>query len=237
MHLLSNVAAFVPPRYATLPPAPLATLLHLSAAVMSTLPPGALDPNSSAAAGKQVADSESDSDSEGLTHTSALPSTLAPLPRLDERTSRRLQTLPAPTHINSLIRATQNHTAARIALCDFLFALCSVWSLGIDSILSTITVSTGGGFVRELYRLYVRGSPLGKEVGLASLLGTSHAFYCIIFSLLNPGRPCECGRLAPSSFSDRPVHPFASYHGRRRVLFRPRCASPCQRPTQPTHSR
>jgi ubiquitin-protein ligase E3 C len=215
VHLLANVATFVPPRYTTLPPAPLATLLHLSAAAMSTLPPGALEPNSSAAAGKQVADSESDSDSEDLTHLSALPSTLAPLPRLDERTSKRLQTLPAPAHINSLIRVTQNHTVARIALCDFLFALCSVWSLGIDSVLSTVTVSSGGGFVRELYRLYVRSSPLGKEVGLASLLGTSHAFYCNIFSLLNPGRHCECGSLVPSSFPDRLVHPFASYHGGR----------------------
>jgi ubiquitin-protein ligase E3 C len=179
VHLLANVATFVPPRYTTLPPAPLATLLHLSAAVMSTLPPGALEPNSSGAAGKQVADSESDSDSEDHTHLSALQFT-SPFPRLDERTSKRLQTLTAPTHINSLIRATQNHTVAQIALCDFLFALCSVWSLGIDSVLSTITVSTGGGFVRELYRLYVRSSPLGKEVGLASLLGTSHAFNCIV---------------------------------------------------------
>src|SRR6267142_2109788 len=129
VHLLANVATFVPPRYTTLPPAPLATLLHLSAAVMSTLPPGALEPNSPAAVGKQVADSESDSDSEDLTHLSALPSTLAPFPRLDER--------------------------------------------------------------------------------------TSNAFYCIVFSLLNPGRHCECGRLAPASFSDRLVYPFASYHGGR----------------------
>jgi ubiquitin-protein ligase E3 C len=35
VHLLANVATFVPPRYTTLPPTPLATLLHLSAAVMS----------------------------------------------------------------------------------------------------------------------------------------------------------------------------------------------------------
>jgi ubiquitin-protein ligase E3 C len=146
---------------------------------MSTLSPGVLEPNSSGATGKQVTDLESDSDSEDHTHLSAFPFTLL-FPQLDEHTSKRLQTLTAPTHISSLIHAMQNHTVAQIALCDFLFALCSVWSLGIDSVLSTITVSTGGGFVHELYRLYVRSSLLGKEVGLASLLGTSHAFYCIV---------------------------------------------------------
>jgi len=140
---------------------------------MGSLPNGALEPKSSIAAGKQVAESESDSDLEDSVHLSASPATLAPLPRLDERTSKRLQALTAPTHINSLIRATHNHTVSRVALCDFLFALCSAWPLRVDSILSTIVVSTSGGIVRELYRGYVRGSPLGKEVGLATLLGTS----------------------------------------------------------------
>jgi ubiquitin-protein ligase E3 C len=140
---------------------------------MGSLPNGALQPKSSVAAGKQVAESDSDSDSEGSVHLSVFPATFVPLPRIDERTSKRLQTLTAPTHINSLIRATHNHAVSRAALCDFLFALCSVWPLRVDSVLSTIVVSTSGGFVRELYRGYVRSSPLGKEVGLATLLGTS----------------------------------------------------------------
>ncbi|KAI0284136.1 HECT-domain-containing protein [Russula brevipes] len=141
VHLLANMAAFAPPRYTTLPSASLATLLHLLAAVMSTLP-------------------------------SAPP---VPLTRVDERTLNRLKTLPAPTHISSLIRSTQTHTEGRIALYDFLFAVCSAWPLPLDSILSTIAVSTGGGFVRELYRGYVRGSPLGKEVSLATILDTANA--------------------------------------------------------------
>jgi ubiquitin-protein ligase E3 C len=166
---------------------------------MSTLPPGALEPNSSATVGKQVAEPESDSDSEDLTQLSASPDT--PLPRLDERTSKRLQTLPAPTHINSLIRVTQNHTMARIALCDFLSALCSVWSLRIDTVLSTMIMSTGGGFVRELYRLYVRSSPLGKEVGLATLLGTPLAFYPTAYSLLTSWQTPRTRTLGSHFFS------------------------------------
>ncbi|KAI0295669.1 hypothetical protein B0F90DRAFT_1811438 [Multifurca ochricompacta] len=64
LHLLANLAAFVPPGYPTLPSASLMTLLRLMAGVMSTLPVGALEPKSSVSTGKQAAVSESDSDSE-----------------------------------------------------------------------------------------------------------------------------------------------------------------------------
>ncbi len=176
LHFLANIAAFAPPRYATLPSPSLTTLLNLLAAAMRGLPVGALGPNLSITTGKQVAESESDSDSEESTHV--LVSSVHPvlLPRLDERTLKRLQTLPSPTHISSLIRATQNHAMSYIALCDFLFALCTAWPLRSDSVLGTIVVSTGGGFVRELYRGYVRSSPLGKDVSLATLLGMSSPF-------------------------------------------------------------
>jgi ubiquitin-protein ligase E3 C len=179
VHFLANM--FVPPRYTTLPPASLTTLLQLSAVVMSTLPPGALEPNSPATTWKQGVESESGFDLKGFLQLSISPRTLVPLLRLDERTSKRLQTLVAPTHINSLIRATENHSAARIGFCDFLSALCFVWPLHTDSVLNTSIFSRSGGFVRELYHLYVRSSPLGNEVGLASLLGTSYTIYGIIY--------------------------------------------------------
>jgi ubiquitin-protein ligase E3 C len=175
VHLLANLAAFVPPRYPSLPSASLTSLLHLMARLMSTLPTGALEPPSSVSNnGKQVAISEndSDSDSEDLTHASTSVSTRVTLRRLDERTLKRLQTLPAATHISSLIRASQSHNSARIALCDFFFALCTVWPSRANPVLSTVVVSTSGGLVRELYRGYVRGSPLGGDDSVATLLGT-----------------------------------------------------------------
>jgi ubiquitin-protein ligase E3 C len=177
VHLLANIAAFAPPRYHTLHFVSLTPLLRLLASVMSTLPPGALVGKSSASAGKQVADSESDSDPEDSVSLSYAPR--VSLPRLDERTAKRLQTLPAAAHISSLIRATQNHTAARVAFCDLLLAFCSSWPDRIDNVLSTVAVSTGGGLVRELYRGYVRSSPLGKEVSLPMLLGMSAPF-CLV---------------------------------------------------------
>ena len=179
VHLLANIAAFTSPRYATLPSASLIALLRLLTAVMRSLPIGALGPDLSTAIGKQVAESESDSDSEEPIHISVSSVNRVSLSRLDERTAKRLQILPSPTHISSLVRATQNHTMSRIAFCDFLFALCSAWPLRSDSVLSTIVVSTSGGFVRELYRGYVRSSPLGKDVSLGTLLGMSFRFYLI----------------------------------------------------------
>ncbi|KAH9979885.1 hypothetical protein BGW80DRAFT_1271015 [Lactifluus volemus] len=168
VHLLANVAAFAPPRYHTLLFESFTALLHLLATVMSTLPARALERKLPTSVGKQVADSESDSDLEDSTNPPFV--SRAPLPRLDDRTTKRLLTLPSTAHVSSLIHITKNHTAARIALCDFLLALCSAWPDRVDSILSTVIVSTGGGLVRELYRNSVRSSPLGKEVSLSMLL-------------------------------------------------------------------
>jgi ubiquitin-protein ligase E3 C len=217
MHLLANIAAFAPPRYHTLLFESFTALLHLLATVISTLPAGALERKLPISVGKQVADSESDSDLEDSTNPTFVSRT--PLPRLDDRTVKRLQTLPSTAHISSLLRITKNQTAARIALCDFLLALCTAWPDRIDSILSTVVVSTGGGLVRELYRNYVRSSPLGKEVSLSMLLGMSSPF-CLIRHLPTPFRYCKCRSLVPTALPDRFVHALASHHGRRRVFFR-----------------
>ena len=177
VHLLANLAAFVPPKYPSLPAASLTTLLHLMARIMTTLPTGALEPPLSVSNGKQVTISENDSDSDQDDLTRVASVTRVPLPQLDERTLKRLQTLPSATHISSVIRATQSHTSSRIALCDFFFSLCTVWPSRADSVLSTVVVSTNGGLVRELYRSYVRSSPLGGDDSVDTLLGTF--FYLI----------------------------------------------------------
>ena len=177
VHLLANLAAFVPPKYPSLPAASLTTLLHLMARIMTTLPTGALEPPLSVSNGKQVTISENDSDSDQDDLTRVASVTRVPLPQLDERTLKRLQTLPSATHISSVIRATQSHTSSRIALCDFFFSLCTVWPSRADPVLSTVVVSTNGGLVRELYRSYVRSSPLGGDDSVDTLLGTF--FYLI----------------------------------------------------------
>jgi hypothetical protein len=238
VHLLANLAAFVPPRYPSLPAASLTALLHLMARIMSTLPPMALEPPSAVSNRKQVAiaESDSDSDSEDLAHGSASVSNPVPLPRLDERTLKRLQTLPSPTHISSIVRATQSHDPARIALCDFFFALCTVWPSRADPVLSTVVVSTNGGLVRELYRGYVRGSPLGGDDSLATLQGTYALRSHIDRDLMTPCRRRTCKYLAPFAFLDGLVHAFTPYHGRRRVFLRSRHIDASQRSPQPAHA-
>lgn len=208
------------------------------ARIMSTLPAMALEPPSSVSNGKRIAiaESDSDSDSEDLTHGSASASNAVPLPRLDERTLKRLQTLPSTTHISSVIRATQSHTPARIALCDFFFALCTVWPSRADPILSTVVVSTSGGLVRELYRSYVRGSPLGGDDSVATLLGMLFYFYSIRLSLITLRRRRACKYLAPFAFLDGHIHAFTSHHGRRRVFLRTWHIDACQCSAQSAHA-
>ncbi|KAI9436531.1 hypothetical protein BJY52DRAFT_1217840 [Lactarius psammicola] len=103
----------------------------------------------------------------------------SPLPCILTSTGRTyfeaITDIPKINHISSLIRATQNHSSARVAVYDFFFALCTVWPSRADSVLSTVVVSTSGGLVCELYRGYVRGSPLGGDDGLATLLDAAHA--------------------------------------------------------------
>jgi len=77
---------------------------------------------------------------------------------------KRLQILPAPTHISSLICSTQSNTSARVALCYF-FLYCVAISGGFGN------DRTSGGLVRELYRGYVRSFPLGSDDNIATLLG------------------------------------------------------------------
>jgi hypothetical protein len=42
-------------------------------------------------------------------------------------------------------------------------------------VLSTLVVYTGGGLVRELYRGFVRTSPLGRDDNPSALMGMSHS--------------------------------------------------------------
>src|ERR1700761_3675391 len=68
---------------------------------------------------------------------------------------------PIDHSISSVIRATQSHTSARIALCDF-SALCTAWPSRAEHVLSAVVLSTSGELVRNLYQGSVRSSPLEK---------------------------------------------------------------------------
>lgn len=175
IHLLANLTAFSPHRYSALPMQSLAAYLKLTAEAMNALPAQALEPPEKNSAVLVNWADDPDSDSDAVTHvevvTSFAPKTV--LPEVDSKTRGRLQTLPSPTHLTSLLNATQHHSSPdlRGALFAWLHALSTVWPLRRDKIVGTVVAWNGGGLVRELYRGYVRSSPLGKGTNAATLTG------------------------------------------------------------------
>ena len=137
-HVLANLLAFLPPRYAKLPAASLASYLELYTALLEGVHPEEIEPpqakvTSSAgpSAIKQATeeeDSESDDDvvmdldvprpSRFIASSVKIPAAISPVQaevvvRLDARTLSRLAILTSPTHISSLLVATSRHPETR----------------------------------------------------------------------------------------------------------------------------
>ncbi|KAH7921617.1 HECT-domain-containing protein [Leucogyrophana mollusca] len=185
-HLLANLLAFAPPRYPALPAPALTTYLHLVAAILGALPPGALDADAGApTATAWAADSDSDADADA-----GAPAAARQKPRLvlDARTRKRLQTLSAPTHLTALLRAvssrssstsirthssSSNSSSSIHALLPALLALLAAAPARKDKVLSALLAYGGGGLVREVWRDWVRGAGLGREGG--SVMDPAHA--------------------------------------------------------------
>ncbi|KAH9920431.1 uncharacterized protein B0H18DRAFT_1191801 [Fomitopsis serialis] len=184
VHLVANLVVLTPPRYSKLPAKALEAYLELLAALMNALPTHALEPpeRNTRDATRTWADGdvmdvdEDDEDDERAPQVTVVASFEPPprLPELDKRTRTRLQTLPSSAHLNSLLGAAQNHPS-RQSLIAFCFALTTVWPTRRDKVLGTVVAFNGGGLVREIYRLYVRSSPLGREDTLTSLTDPEYA--------------------------------------------------------------
>ncbi|KAL1664383.1 HECT-domain-containing protein [Schizophyllum commune] len=183
VHLIANLVTFTSPRYAALSTPALATYLRILTALLNTLPINALDPPSAQKAAKANVtpwrhDDSDDSDSDEPATQVTVVSTFAPpsqLPQVDPRTAKRLQTLQDGKHLASLLTATKAHSGARPWLVAYLLALTTVWPASREHVLSTILAHTGGTLVRELYRGYVRGSPLGREGSPGAVLDPAYA--------------------------------------------------------------
>ncbi|OAX36693.1 HECT-domain-containing protein [Rhizopogon vinicolor AM-OR11-026] len=176
VHLIANLYAFTSPRYATLPLPSLKAYLQLMTASLSVLPVHALDPPSDVRPPNSFWADDSDSEThEPQVTVVASFSQVQRLPQLDARTQKRLQTLPSPTHLNALLKAAQQHRDALPDLVAWLVSLWTIWPTRRDKILSTLLLYGGGGLVREIWRDYVRSSPLGKEGNMSSLMDPSLA--------------------------------------------------------------
>ncbi|KAF9816031.1 hypothetical protein IEO21_04206 [Rhodonia placenta] len=180
IHLLANLVMFTPPRYAKLPATALDTYLQLIAMLMNALPTRALEPPlPKQDPARSWADDDDDSDNESTPQVTVVTSfdmnpAPPPLPQLDKRTLTRLQTYPSVQHLTSLLSAVQHHPS-RLSFIAFCFALTTVWPAKRDKVLGTVVAFNGGGLVREVYRLYVRSSPLGRDEQSSAVTNPDYA--------------------------------------------------------------
>ncbi|KAI0632541.1 HECT-domain-containing protein [Trametes polyzona] len=175
IHLLANLTLLMPPRYSSLPPPAFATYLQLAALLMNALPTNALEPRENKP-GTAANWGDDDTDDESETQVTVVNSfePRQSLPQLDEKTRKRLQTLPSSDHIASLLRAGQSQTLLPHVI-SFCFALSTVWPTRRDKVLTTIMAYNKGGLVREIYRAYVRRSPLGRDDSFSEITKPDYA--------------------------------------------------------------
>lgn len=157
VHLLANLLMFTPPRYPILPAPALKTYLALLTAIFNDIPPGGLEPPTAQKDTSWNVDSDSESEQHMLPAVASIP--------LDPKTFNRLATLSKNTHIASLLKALHG---ASLEISTFILGLTGVMPKAKDSIITTVLVHSGGAMIKELYRGYVRASPLGKEPNSAA---------------------------------------------------------------------
>ncbi|KAK0440763.1 HECT-domain-containing protein [Armillaria borealis] len=166
VNLVANLLAFTSPHYKMLQPV-LPSYLSLVTAVFNALPVNALDPPAANTSSWSLEDSD-DEDNHAVVSV-VTDFNVVPLPTLDPRTIKRLQTLPSPAHLSSII------ANCRSSIIPFILSLTSVWPTKRDSVLTAVLTSTGTGFLRELYRNRVRSLPIGKDENPGAVMDPAHA--------------------------------------------------------------
>jgi len=172
INILTNSLTFIPSsRYATLPLSSLSVYIQFLAALLSALPIHAFDPLRSDSKAELTSwDADSDADEDDPTPGAAVPQ--LGLPILDAKTRKKLQTLPSPSHLHTLLKLTQQHRRLLPDVVVFLVSLNIMWPATKDKVLSTLILYGGGGLVREIFRDQVRATPLGRNENMAALMGT-----------------------------------------------------------------
>jgi len=169
---------FTPLRYSAFQSKELDAYLSLLTSVLHSLPPNALEPPSTSKDKSWVDEGDLDEDAILVEVVSAFVA--SPMPKLDAKTLKRLQNLPSPSHISTLLGLYSSRN--KVALFAFCSSICQAWPARQDKVLATISGHAGGGFVRELYREHVRSSPLGAEVDGFALTGGFNSYVAVDLS-------------------------------------------------------
>lgn len=174
---------FVPPRYTSLSPQALDAYLKITRLIMLQIPASAFDapisgstPNLRQNAWAQDDDDSDDDDSRPIAGPSNQPAAPKKLPfQLDARVRTRLQTFGTTKHASTLLAASNRHPSTRLELYGYFLALYTVWPACRSDVLASVLVNSSNGLLRELYRNYVRSSPVGKDGAANTLINPAHA--------------------------------------------------------------
>ena len=158
MHLIATLQVFVPPRYKVLSSQSISIYFRFLTALLNAIPVPTLNPPPpKPPRTSDSLDSDSDVDDRQprvIVVTSFVP-IAEPPPPPDAKTRKRIMSLPTPAHITGLLAHSRTSLPALIPL---LLALSNIW----PDVLGTV-LAVSPGLMRELYRTYVRPSPLGRE--------------------------------------------------------------------------
>lgn len=179
IHLLANLAVFIPPRYKTLTSQAFNAYLKITRLLIYKTPASAFKPISEPTPTVNAwieADNSSDDD-DG--HPAVAPpgqseSTKSISLSLDSRVRMRLRSLGSMEHASNLLAASLVHPSTRLELYSYFLTLYTAWPACRQDLLAAVLVNSSSGLLRELYRGYVRSSPIGKDVEPRTLLDQSH---------------------------------------------------------------
>ncbi|KXN82656.1 hypothetical protein AN958_02333 [Leucoagaricus sp. SymC.cos] len=168
IHLIANLYMFASPHVPRLPSPAVGTYLKILATLMNSLPVNALDPEAAAkkrSAQSRIVQGDPDSDSDdgrAITVVAVDSFDESPLPKLDNRTVKRLGQVPSASHITSLFTVANKSDAVLSDFVIFLLSLVLVWPSRRDGTLNLAAGLGSGGLIRILYRQYVLRSQLGR---------------------------------------------------------------------------
>ncbi|KAJ7110703.1 HECT-domain-containing protein [Mycena crocata] len=176
LHLMSNLLAFAPARYAKMPADALNAYLRLISALLGSLSKNILDIAAPSSAALYL-DSDSDSDEDG-----DKPALIKPSIDIDPRTLKRLQTLPSAGHLETLLRLTWNTKA----LIGFIIALSGAWPTKKTDVMAAVLAYPGAGamYVTQIYHEHIRDSVIGQRGHESQLTDPANAALIPAFVLL-----------------------------------------------------
>jgi ubiquitin-protein ligase E3 C len=186
LHFLANITTFAAPRYPKFAASILDAYLTLLTTLMNGIPPGiAKAKQTGNTTIEQPMDVDSDDEEVSRPLPRAITSHPSPPFNLDTRTVTRLKSIVSSSHLQGLMSASYQKSTDRRTLIVFTLALSNTWPSHRNQIWDAVSLSSGQRFVREIYRQFVRASPLGKPdtAGAATGLYNSSSSFAYLINV------------------------------------------------------